>query len=322
MSVQHQESLITLESLAQQQLDTATYQSVIRAQDFIAYESTVRMASPETVRAYAHDLVAYLLWCMREMQVPEQATHASMRAYVRYMHLSGYSSRTINRHMSTLRDWYSWLMKERHLSTNPAAVVQSPKIPKQLPDTMSYEEICTLFNAIDTTHPKGLRNRVVLEGLFATGARVSELAHVSNADIDLHQKTMRLFGKGSKERIVPLYAGYIQLIQDYLEKARPQLCTPSSPSTLFLSDRGKQLNTTWIRAMLKKELEHAGLPQDYTPHTLRHSFATELLSGGADLRSVQELLGHASLSTTQMYTHVSVDRLVDAASKAHPRSMS
>lgn len=281
----------------------------------------VRGLSANTVRAYRADLAAFAAWCRRTGTRPLGITHRELRAYLAELARAGYSPRTVNRHLSALRGLYRWMEREGACGSEAAAAVASPKVPRSLPRTMSDADVSALLATCDET-PEGVRDRALLELLYATGARVSEAAALRVGDVDLAAGQARLFGKGSKERIVPLYDAAVAWVRRYLEDARPELAARGRRGTeaLFLSARGNPMSADALRTRFERHVALAGLDPALTPHAMRHTFATELLSGGADLRSVQELLGHESLSTTQVYTHLSVDRLRQAAERSHPRS--
>lgn len=289
--------------------------------DFITYMTEVRNLSPHTVRVYSNDLSAFLSWCQREDIDPLHIEHRELRSWLAELTEAGYAVTTINRHLSSVRALYRWLARRGRVETYAAAVIAGRKQPRRLPTTMSNADVSALIDAceFDAT---GLRDAAFIELLYASGARISEIARLNVDDIDMHQKSVRLFGKGSKERVVPLYDCALIAVDRYAQNARSELLSAAKKPTpaLFLSTRGRRMSTDALRHRFSLLLERAGLDPSLSPHALRHTFATELLDGGADLRSVQELLGHASLSTTQIYTHVSVERLKTATLQAHPRS--
>lgn len=290
--------------------------------DFCDHLSCVRGLSGNTVRAYRADLLAYVAWCRREGVRPLSVTHRELRSYLADLARAGYATRTVNRHLSALRGLYRWLEREGACPSAAAASVASPKLARTLPRTMTDADARALLATCDASDPAGLRDRAFLELLYATGARVSEVAALSVGDVDLARGQARLFGKGSKERVVPVYEAALDWVARYLDEGRPALAARSRRATdaLLLSSRGNPMSADALRTRFERRVAEAGLDPALTPHAMRHTFATELLGGGADLRSVQELLGHESLSTTQVYTHLSVDRLRDAAAHAHPRA--
>lgn len=250
--------------------------------------------------------------------------HRNLRLYLAYLKQAQYSAKTLNRHLSALRSFYKWMQREKLIATDPALALSNPRAPRNLPHTMTDSDVNRLLESCDTSTAVGLRDRAFLEFLYATGARISEVATLKLEQIDLQNGTVRLFGKGSKERIVPLYESAIDWLKKYLRSSRPTLLLKDKSgrahSALFISVRGNDMSADSLRKVFSSYLVAAGLDSSLSPHAMRHTYATELLGGGADLRIVQELLGHESLSTTQVYTHLSVDRLKEAAKAAHPRS--
>lgn len=287
---------------------------------FLSYLTNVRMLSPNTVRAYKADLASYSLWVKLEGIKPLHVTHRQLRGYLGDLSRAGYSSRTINRHLSALRTLYRWLVHEGVTNEDAAAALASPKIARTLPLAMTDADVGRLLDSCEEDTAAGIRDRALLELLYATGARISEASALSLSDIMWSESSIRLFGKGSKERIVPVYAQALNYLRKYIQNARPELLGKKQSQAVFISTRGNRMSADALRTVFERHVDLAGLDPAITPHAMRHSFATELLGGGADLRSVQELLGHESLSTTQIYTHLSVDRLKEAARQAHPRS--
>ena len=281
-------------------------------------------ASGETVRAYRSDVRDYLRWCTRCKIDPLFADHREVRRYLAYLDQAGYSRRTANRHLSSVKSLYRWLVASGSMASSPAEVLQGPKQSKALPRAIRRSDMDKLLSV--TLQGKGagqitpvdLRNQALLELLYAAGLRVSEASGLLCSQVLLDESMLRVVGKGSKERIVPLHKTACEALDRYLQQARP--CLLKEPSSyVFLSSRGNKMSANAIRLVFKQALAKAGLDSSLSPHAMRHSFATDLLAGGADLRSVQEMLGHASLSTTQIYTHMTPDRLKEAHHRAHPR---
>ena len=293
--------------------------------DFIDYISRVQGLSPETVRAYRSHLDAYAQWCEREAIDGLCVSVTELRGYLAERQATGDAPRTLAAHLSAIRSLYRWLNIEEVIDSDPAAALRSPKLPSTLPVVLSSSQVDSLFGAVEDSTPQGIRDRMMLELFIASGARISELARLCLQDFDRAQRVLRLLGKGSKERIVPLYDRAFDSVDTYIRQARPLLLKKCASSVcldtarLFISDRGRPMDAAALRRRFDSLARAAGLPSGITPHTMRHTFATELLEGGADLRSVQELLGHSSLSTTQIYTHLTPDRLRDAIRQAHPR---
>ncbi|WP_455136267.1 tyrosine recombinase XerC [Thermophilibacter sp.] len=291
------------------------------AASFCDMLADVRRLSPNTVRAYREDLASFSAWARREGVRPLGVTHREVRGYLAELAGGGYSARTVSRRLSALRGLFRWLLREGLCDSAALAAVSSPKLARALPKTMSEPDARALLATCAGDDPVDLRDRAFLELLYATGARVGEAAALRVGDVDLAQGQARLFGKGSKERVVPVYPAALDRVRRYLELGRPALERADRPSdALLLSTRGNPMSTDALRARFSRRVAQAGLDPTLTPHALRHTFATELLGGGADLRSVQELLGHESLATTQIYTHLSIERLRRAARDAHPRA--
>lgn len=291
------------------------------AADYCAYLMEVRHLSPNTVRGYEEDFASFVAWARREGVAPLSLAHRELRAYLSELSRAGYSVRTVSRRLSALRGLYRWMLREGRCASATVAAVASPKLSRTLPRTMSDADVVALLGTCSGEDPVDLRDRAFLELLYATGARIGEVAGLSVNDLDLASAQVRLFGKGSKERIVPVYERALESARAYLTFGRPLLARGDRPTdALLLSTRGNPMSADALRARFERRVAEAGLDPALTPHAMRHTFATELLGGGADLRSVQELLGHESLATTQIYTHLSVERLRAAARAAHPRS--
>ena len=287
---------------------------------YLAHLRIERGASPQTLRAYSADLKRYLEWAQRAGVDPVRLTHRQMRLYLGEMDRAGYARRTIARRLSSVRSLFAYLVAEGLVASDPSSVLATPKLPSRLPNVIPDEALSQLLEAPDTATASGLRDRAILELLYATGARVSEVASVRVSDFDFGQGQVRLFGKGSKERIVPVYARAVDSVRAYLREGRPQLLRAVGHEQLFLSTRGLPLSADAVRRMFRRYASRVHAGAGVSPHSMRHTFATHLVEAGADLRTVQELLGHVALSTTQIYTHVSMKRLQDAHSKAHPRA--
>lgn len=310
--------------------DSAGDQARGLADTFLSYLARVRNYSPNTAAAYAQDLDCFLIWASNCGIDVLQATHRDFRRFLSSLSGAGYAKTTVNRRLSAVRSFYSWLVREGVIESNPAAVVSSPKLPKPLPHVLSQEDVEKLLKCADASTPAGALDAALVELLYASGARIGEVASLDVDRIDFSDKSVRLFGKGSKERIVPLYPAALRALDAYLAHARPVLLANHKGSlateeaadaqrALFINARGARMSERSLRARFEKLLARAGLAGMATPHTMRHTFATEVLDGGADLRSVQEMLGHASLSTTQIYTHLTPERLREVSLQAHPR---
>lgn len=310
--------------------DSACIRARELADTFLSYLARVRNYSPNTAAAYAQDLDCFLIWASNCGIDVLQATHRDFRRFLSSLSGAGYAKTTVNRRLSAVRSFYSWLVREGVIESNPAAVVSSPKLPKSLPHVLSQEDVEKLLKCADASTPAGALDAALVELLYASGARIGEVASLDVDRIDFSDKSVRLFGKGSKERIVPLYPAALHALDAYLAHARPVLLAnhkggltaeeaADAQRALFINARGARMSERSLRARFEKLLARAGLAGMATPHTMRHTFATEVLDGGADLRSVQEMLGHASLSTTQIYTHLTPERLREVSLQAHPR---
>jgi integrase/recombinase XerC len=245
-----------------------------------------------------------------------------VRTYLAFLNEKQYSKATIARKLATLRSFYKYLVKRNQLTSNPVVAVRTPKQDKKLPRFLDYEEVKKLLDTPPVNSWLGARDRAILETLYSTGIRVSELVALNMDDIDFLGEIVHIRGKGKKERITPIGSSALQVIQHYMEfrNKRAQNNGNFDSKVLFVNKHGKRLSTRSVRRKMDKYLKMAGLDPAISPHTLRHSFATHMLNNGADLRSVQELLGHQSLSTTQVYTHLTTTKLKDVYENAHPRS--
>ena len=250
------------------------------------------------------------------------ASTDTVRTYLAFLNEKQYSKATIARKLATLRSFYKFLVKRNQLTSNPVVAVRTPKQEKKLPRFLDYEEVKKLLDTPPQDNWLGARDRAILETLYSTGIRVSELVALNMDDVDFLGEVVHIRGKGKKERITPIGSSALQVIQYYMEyrNKRAQNNTNFDSKVLFVNKHGRRLSTRSVRRKMDKYLKMAGLDPAISPHTLRHSFATHMLNNGADLRSVQELLGHQSLSTTQIYTHLTTTKLKDVYENAHPRS--
>jgi integrase/recombinase XerD len=287
---------------------------------FLVHLSVERGVSPHTARAYSADLARYLEWAERSSVDPIRLTHRQMRSYLAEMDRAKYARRTIARRLSSIRTFFAYLHTQGVVSSDPSAVLTTPKVPSRLPKILEMDAVSLMLDAPDLSAPAGLRDKAVLELLYATGARVSEVAGLRLGDVDLAQAQLTLMGKGSKQRIVPMHRIATESLRAYLMAGRPTFVGPASSDWVFLSARGRQYSPDAIRRMFKRYLSLTGAAGTLSPHAMRHTFATHLLNAGADLRTVQELLGHVALSTTQIYTHLSTQRLQDVHRSSHPRA--
>jgi integrase/recombinase XerC len=292
------------------------------AEVFADHLSLERNLSPHTVRAYVGDVTSLLDHLHRlGLERLDELDVRALRSWLARMHSQGASRRTLARRTSAARVFTAWAHRRGHLPTDPGAGLSSPKPHRRLPEVLRPVDAAAALDALAADDSvEGLRDRAVLELLYATGARVSELCGLDIDDLDEGRQTVRLLGKGNKERTVPLGKPAMDAVHAWTGRGRSQWVTTDSGAALLLGARGRRLDPRTARRVVHQRLgEVPGLP-DLGPHGLRHSAATHLLEGGADLRSVQELLGHATLATTQIYTHVSIERLRATYERAHPRA--
>lgn len=297
-------------------------------QEFLDYLAAERGSSDNTIAAYRNDLTQFQELNMERGRLTGDGdwsgiTRDDLIEYILWLKEREYASATVARKVAAMKSFCAFLLRIGAIEDNPAEELDSPKVKKHLPITLTPGEadrLLALPAQLGDT-PKTLRDTALLEVLYATGMRVSELAGLKLNDLDLEAGTVRCMGKGSKERVMPLYAEAAHAVQAYLEKGRPALLgRDQAERTLFLNPRGEQLTRQGLWLIIKGYARQLGLEDKVTPHTLRHSFATHMLNGGAGLREVQQLLGHANISTTQVYTHISQDRLREVYDEAHPRA--
>jgi len=294
-------------------------------QAFLDHLREDRDQSPETVRAYQtdlDDLVCFLLDRAPDGNgVPDVRLidAAAIRAWVADMHGRGLSRATVGRRLSAARSLFHWLARRELVTSNPAAEVANPKRPERLPDRLDVEDVAAILEAPDPATPAGPRDRALLELLYGAGLRVSELVGLDVDDVQFADRTARVLGKGSKERIVPFGRKAEGALRAYL-RGSATLRTASDEPALFLNLRGGRLTDRSVRRILDAAVTRAAVARGVHPHALRHSFATHLLESGMDLRAIQELLGHERLSTTQRYTKLALDKIIEIYDKAHPRA--
>ena len=297
--------------------------------NFLNHLIVERGVSPHTVAAYGNDLqqlTAFLLASHgKHLKLDrwDQITPESLSTYVVYLQSRGYSNTTVARKIASVKSFFSFLSKEGDLTRNPTEDLALPRKGISVPKSLTIEEIQRLLDVpASTSSPEDVRNATMLELLYASGLRVSELVNLSLRDVNLSEHYLRCFGKGSKERIIPLYRKATEAVGRYLREARPKMMrrNNSKEQALFLNHRGERLTRQGFWFIVKRLARQANIDASITPHTLRHSFATHLLAGGASLRNVQELLGHASISTTQVYTHVNNSHIQEEYDNAHPRA--
>ena len=290
------------------------------ARTFIRHLDVERNLSPHTVRAYAHDLHGYLDWAARDGVDPLHLTHRRFRRYMAELDRAGYAKKTVCRHLAAVRGFFAYLNDRGFLDENPAAVAATPKTTRDLPRVTSRADIEKLLSVRGASSPVDVRDGAFLELLYACGARIAEVAALKPGDVDLRAGEVRLFGKGGKERIVPIHELACSRVRAYLDAARPQLLVKGPVPEMFVSTRGNPMTPAALRRVFHDRARAAGLDPSLHPHDMRHAFATDLVEGGADLRSVQDMLGHASLSTTQIYANLSLAHMKEIYARTHPRA--
>lgn len=290
-------------------------------ESFLNYLLVERSLSNNTIAAYRRDLAKYVS-CLEESGINSlsQSTRKDISDFMFRLKDNGLNASSIARNLAAIKVFYRFLVRERILKIDPSGLLDSPRLWKRIPDALSFQEVEDLLKAPSLRQTQGIRDRAILEVMYATGMRVSEAVNLKVTDVNLDAGFARCIGKGSKERIVPLGKQAITALRRYLEEARPKLLKKSSTETiLFLSRLGKRVSRQSFWKIIKSYARKARIKKNIRPHTLRHSFATHLLEGGADLRSVQEMLGHADISTTQIYTHIDKNRLKLIHKTYHPR---
>lgn len=285
-------------------------------ENFLNYLKVEKNYSSNTINSYKIDLEEFKIY-LKDTNIKD-TNYKFIRGYLAYMFSKNYEKKTISRHISTLRSFYKYLLEENIIKKNPMILISNPKLDKKLPNFLYYDELEILLNIPDKDTTLGLRDALILELLYSTGIRVSELINIKMSDINFSDKKILILGKGNKERYV-LYGNVLSDLLDlYISKSRSVLNKNSE--YLILNKNGKQITDRGIRLIISKILKAGEINCHVSPHTLRHTFATHLLENGADLKSVQELLGHSNLSTTQVYTHVTNERLRNVYLKTHPRA--
>lgn len=293
-------------------------------EDFKSYIIAEKNFSKHTAKAYCSDILSFLVWM--DEQSCEDINFSKVREYLHFIQKFNYKKTTIARKIASLRTFYKYLYRERKVDSNPAMNLTNPKRPKSLPKFLTPDEVEQILNNTKIETPAGYRNRTILELLWATGMRISELSGLNFGDLNLEHNEIRVFGKGSKERIILVTDRAKIFLERYIESARDLIPKgfpvpdKSENSPVFINNTGYRLQTRTVRNVINEVVEKINLPKHVTPHMFRHSFATHLIENGADLRVVQELLGHASISNTQIYTHVSTQHLKDVYNETHPRA--
>ena len=280
-----------------------------------------RNLSPQTLDAYERDVGRYLSFLLAQnVSSLNNISQMHIREYIRSLNASGLSPSSIARSFSSIKTYHKYLSAENLVKKNPSLVLSSPKIPQKLPNVLSVVDLEAIIEAIEPDSQFGIRDRTIIEILYSCGLRVSELCDLKIANLFLDDDLIRVMGKGSKERLIPIGGKANQDLNEYLKHSRPILSRKTGSSAVFLSRNGKPLTRAMINKILKKWQKVAGIKKHVSPHTLRHSFATHLLEGGADLRFVQALLGHMDISTTQIYTLLDKHTIKQVYKTHHPRS--
>ncbi|MGG2014199.1 site-specific tyrosine recombinase XerD [Bacillus sp. S10(2024)] len=291
-------------------------------QDFIHYMVVEKGLAKNTVVSYERDLKSYMKYLQKVEGIISfhDVTRMHIVSFLHHLKENDKSSKTMARHIASIRSFHQFLLRERVVEHDPSVHIETPQAERKLPKVLSIDEVEALLQTPKATSAFGIRDKAMLELLYATGLRVSELIELNIADVHLTMGFVRCIGKGNKERIIPLGSLAAEAIQHYIEKGRPELFGKQTVEALFLNHHGNRLSRQGFWKILKRLAKEANIQKELTPHTLRHSFATHLLENGADLRAVQEMLGHADISTTQIYTHVSKTRLKDVYKQFHPRA--
>jgi len=288
---------------------------------YVKHLELERGISPLTVRNYTSDIQGFLDFLGNNgIDSLDKVSRSTMRLYLGWLHEQGIVRASISRKLSALRSFYRYLARENLVDAEPLSTLSSPKLEKRLPTFLTHEEMARLIEAPDSSTPQGLRDRAILELLYAAGLRVSEITALDLHDIDLGSRQIKVWGKGSKERMALMGKPAAEALRLYLDLGRIKLEGKAYTKALFLNRFGERISERRIQHIIKKYGRQAGLEMRMFPHIMRHTFATHLLDGGADLRVVQDLLGHARLSSTQIYTHVSQSQIRRSYLAAHPRS--
>ena len=288
---------------------------------FKAYLRLERALSENTVAAYLHDVS--LLFSFLESTKPDvpliEISHDDLQVFLKHINDMGLGSYSQSRVVSGIKSFFSYLMLEKVIETDPAELLDSPKLGKKLPDVLSEEEVNRLIDSVDLSEPLGERNKAILETLYACGLRVSELINLKVSDLHFNEEIINVTGKGNKQRLIPIGDSAKKQLLIYMEHVRIHLAPKKeSENIVFLNRRGSKMSRQMVFLIIKKQVEKAGIHKTVSPHTFRHSFATHLIRHGADLRAVQELLGHVSISTTEIYTHLDDTDLKNTILKFHP----
>ncbi|BBK28165.1 site-specific tyrosine recombinase XerD [Staphylococcus arlettae] len=289
--------------------------------EYLKFIQLEKGLSSNTIGAYRRDLNKYITYLQdHKITHIDFVDRQTLQQCLGFLHDEGASTKSLARFISTVRSFHQFALREKYAAKDPTVLIETPKYDRKLPDVLAVDEILRLLDAPDLSKNNGYRDRTILELLYATGMRVTELIDLEVENVNLIMGFVKVFGKGGKERIVPLGDTVIDYLSTYLETVRPQLLKTTVTNTLFLNLHGKPLSRQGIWKMIKQNGIKANINKTLTPHTMRHSFATHLLENGADLRAVQEMLGHSDISTTQLYTHVSKSQIRKMYNEFHPRA--
>jgi len=288
---------------------------------FLEYLSVEKGLAKNTIEAYKRDLTSYFYYLRTKNILNINCVNTTtIVSYLLLMQKSGKASSSISRACAAIKSFYQFLFKENMIKEDPSVNLDAPKLEHRLPKVLTIQEVEKLLSQPDMTNLLGIRDRSILELLYSTGIRVSELTSINIDNVNLEAGFLRCIGKGSKERIIPVGAITLNYLRQYMSYARKQLLNGKESKILFLNRQGKTMTRQGIWKLIKKYSKQAGISKKITPHTLRHSFATHLLENGADLRAVQEMLGHADISTTQIYTHLTRNKIKQVYDNTHPRA--
>lgn len=289
---------------------------------FLIYLRLEQSLSDNSVNAYSHDIELLLQYLdsINHSKSLKDIRQENIENFIAHLYELGLSANSQARILSGIKKFYAYLLQEKLVEENPTQLISSPSIGRHIPDILSYEEICSMIDCIDLSLPLGHRNKAIIEIMYGCGLRVSEVTSLKISNIYFEDEFIRIFGKGDKERLIPISQSIIKTLNLYIDGERKfQNINPKHTDTLFVNRRGSGLSRQMIFLIIKDLAEKAGIKKNIGPHTIRHSFATHLLEGGADLRAVQQMLGHSSISTTEIYTHISDQYLREVITLFHPR---